>query len=260
MRRPVELRVTRRPSLSVSRLAYGQPRTVEVTAGRSFVDVGHPRAMKLMEADGPNARLHYVVAESAVWGLSILAALGLAPGPSDWYNEWLAKRQYLLLGESVALTARYTWDAFALHTSFELAVTSLACVQGFYRNSYAALLHFDTNRYGESWTLCRSEALAAWARAAGLEVMPTHVPQLFVALHTTPNKTVWTAFLQNLLHAGSEQPDASVERPDGWTPSRGAGEVFALQARGTKDYGSGQFFVRFRAYGASPSCVSATSK
>ena len=70
---------------------------------------------------------------------------------------------------------------------------------------------------------------------------PTRIPQLFVALHSTPNKTVWTGFLQNLLHAAEEQ--TVVERPHGWAPSRGAGEVFALQARGTKDYGRGAFFV-----------------
>ena len=45
-------------------------------------------------------------------------------------------------------------------------------MQGFYRNKYGALLHYDTNKFGESWTLLRSAEDAAWAQAAGLEIKP----------------------------------------------------------------------------------------
>ena len=68
--------------------------------------------------------------------------------------------------------------------------------------------------------------------AAGLSVAPTQLPQLFVELHAEPNRTVWTGFFQRLLHCAPDVPVA--ERPAGWKPSRSAGEVFALQARGTK--------------------------
>lgn len=84
----------------------------------------------------------------------------------------------------------------------------------------------------------RRRELAEWAHTHGLEVAPTLVPQLFVALHAEPNRTVWTAFLQRLLHA-TGGPLPTLQRPEGWEPSRGAGEVFALQARGTKPYGNG---------------------
>ena len=221
-------------ALAPSRMAYGQPRSMEVTAGRQFLDATHSQAMALQSKGGANARLHYVMAECGVWGMGVFAALGLAPAPTEDAKAWLVRRGDQLLGPSVALTAEYTWQVFAIHPSRELTITSLACVQGFYRNKYGALLHFDTNQFGETYALLRSEALASWARAAGLKIMPTRVPQLFVALHSTPNQTVWTAFLQRLLHAAEEQP--VVPRPAGWAPSRGAGEVFALQARGTKGY------------------------
>lgn len=230
-------------ALAPIRIAYGQPRTMEAGAGRHFLDATHVEAQQLQEAEGPNAHFHFALSKCGVWAMCILATLGLAPAPTDDATAWVTRRTWLLLGDSVALTAQYTWTSFSNHTTVELAIISLACVQGFYRNKYPAFCHFDTNRYGETWTLLRSEEAAAWARAAGLDVLPTHVPQLFVALHTTPNKTVWTAFLQHILHAAGEQPDSVVARPLGWKPSRGAGELFALQARGTKDYGSGQYHI-----------------
>ena len=138
-------------------------------------------------------------------------------------------------------TAKYTYDTFMLHSSWELAIASLACVQGFYRNRYAAFVHLDTNMYGESWALMRMHALLSWAEKHGLEVAHTIIPQIFVALCAEPNCTVWTGFLQHLLHATSalatNTRHAGLRRPEGWAPSRSAGEVFALQARGTKPYG-----------------------
>ena len=89
--------------------------------------------------------------------------------------------------------------------------------------------------------LRRSREREEWARREGLEVAPTLVPQLFVELHAEPNKTVWTGFFQRLLHAAPDAP--LTERPKGYEVSRSAGEVFALQARGSKAYNGVQFRI-----------------
>lgn len=138
-----------------------------------------------------------------------------------------------------ASSAQYTYATFKLHATWAWAICSLACVQGFYRNKYGAFIHVDTNIFGESWALMRLRELEEWSARHGLVVLPTVVPQLFVALHSTPNKTVWTAFLQRLLHSTGPAPPLSIRRPEGWVPSRFAGDSFDLQARGTKAYADG---------------------
>ena len=72
----------------------------------------------------------------------------------------------------------------------------------------------DTNAYMESWVLRRSAAAEAWADDVGARVAPTLVPQLFVELRATPNRTVWTGFFQKLLHCAPDVPVA--KRPPGW--------------------------------------------
>ena len=93
----------------------------------------------------------------------------------------------------------------------------------------------------ESWVLRRTRAAAAWAAQVNAEVAPTQVPQLSVELRAEPNKTVWTGFFHELLHSAPDLPLA--KRPFGWFPSRSAGEVFALQARGSKAYNGVAFWV-----------------
>ena len=93
----------------------------------------------------------------------------------------------------------------------------------------------------ESFELRRTDAAAEWAERVGAQVAATLVPQLFVELRSTPNSTVWTGFFNKLLHSAPDPP--LQPRPDGWVASRGAGEKFVLQARGSKAYNGVQFRV-----------------
>ena len=64
-----------------------------------------------------------------------LSALRLAPLPDENVAAWKAARSPPLLGAGVADTAEYTWYLCRLHSSLELAITGLACIQGYYENS-----------------------------------------------------------------------------------------------------------------------------
>lgn len=219
-------------SLNQQRLSYGQPRQLEIVAGRPFLDANRPENRDLQLQNGPNARHARAVAMCGLNALLFLAACGLAPSPTEDVSDWKRNRQPPLLGHGVADTCAYTWYLCTLHETLDAAVAALACIGGFYENSYGAFVHKDKGGHMESYALSRTEAQAAWALAAGLSVAPTQLPQLFVELHAEPNRTVWTGFFQRLLHCAPDVPVA--ERPAGWKPSRSAGEVFALQARGTK--------------------------
>jgi hypothetical protein len=214
--------------------SYGQPRHVEVVAGRPFLDATLAENRDLQLQDGPNAEHARAVALCGLKALLFLAACGLAPGPTEDVDEWRQARAPPLLGDGVSETCKYTWYLCGLHDELPAAVAALACIQGYYENTYGAFVHMDANGYMESYSLRRTEERAAWAEAAGLAVAPTQVPQLFVELHAEPNRTVWTGFFQRLLHCAPDVPVAV--RPAGWTPSRSAGEVFALQARGSVSY------------------------
>ena len=132
--------------------------------------------------------------------------------------------------------------------------STLAAAEGYYENQYGAFVHFDTNKYLESFMLRQTEAAAEWAAAVNATVAGTLVPQLFVELRSTPNTTVWTGFFNKLLHSAPDPP--LQPRPQGWFPSRGAGEKFVLQARGTKAYKG----VRFRVWGADNSVKDARER
>lgn len=223
-----------RELLEQRRLCYGQPRFFVACAGRPFRDASLDQNRDLQMQNGPFAEHHRRVASCGVMHMLALAALGLAPGPREDVADWEAARQVPLLGRGVALTAQYTWFSFWIHRSRELAIMALACCQGYYENPYAAFLHADASDYMESWVLRREERHRQWAEQHGLHVAATQVPQLSLELRADPNRTVWTAFLQELLHAATDPPLRP--RPEGWEPSRGAGEVFALQARGSIAY------------------------
>ena len=218
--------------LNQQRLSYGQPRQIEVVAGRPFLDATLPENRDLQLQNGPNARHARAVAMCGLNALLFLAACGLAPSPTEDVSDWKRARQQPLLGHGVADTCEYTWYLCTLHETLDAAVAALACVGGFYENSYGAFVHKDSGGHMESYALSRTKEQEEWALAAGLSVAPTQVPQLFVELHAEPNRTVWTGFFQRLLHCAPDVPVA--ERPVGWKPSRSAGEVFALQARGSK--------------------------
>ena len=219
-------------ALNQQRLSYGQPRQLEVVAGRRFLDATPPENRDLQLQNGPNAQHARAVAMCGLNALLFLAACGLAPSPTEDVKDWKRARQEPLLGHGVADTCEYTWYLCSLHETLDAAVAALACIGGFYENSYAAFLHKDRGSHMESYALTRTEEQAAWALKAGLTVAPTQLPQLFVELHAEPNRTVWTGFFQRLLHCAPDVPVA--ERAAGWKPSRSAGEVIALQARGTK--------------------------
>jgi len=220
--------------LNQHRLCYGQPRHLEVPAGRPFLDATLSENRDLQLQNGPNAEHARAVALCGLKAMLFLAACGLAPGPTDDVDEWKQAREPPLLGDGVAETCRYTWYLCSLHAQLPAAVAALACIQGYYENAYGAFVHKDNNGYMESYSLRRTEERAAWALAEGLSVVPTQVPQLYVELHAEPNRTVWTGFFQRLLHCAPDVPVA--ERPTGWKPSRSAGEIFALQARGSVSY------------------------
>jgi hypothetical protein len=98
----------------------------------------------------------------------------------------------------------------------------------------------------ESYILARSEeAAAAHGHRA---VAATLLPQLGVRLAAEPNKTCWTVAFQCLFHLAAHVP--LEPRPRGWQPSRGGGDSFALQARGTVSYNGEPAFRRWGANGA----------
>ena len=63
----------------------------------------------------------------------------------------------------------------------------------------------------------------------------TSSPQLRVNFAAVPNRTVWTAGLQKILHAAVDHCDV-MPRPPDWAASRGAGETMLIQAAGSGSY------------------------
>ena len=50
-----------------------------------------------------------------------------------------------------------------------------------------------------------------------------------------PNRTVWTAGFQCVLHAAVDHCEV-LPRPPGWIPNRGTGETMVIQAGGSPAY------------------------
>ena len=220
------------------RLCYGQPRAVEIGGGRCFHDVSHPLNKRLQERDGAAAERARVVARCRVVSFMALECMGLAPPPAvetaAEADEWLGERSDgRLLGEGLAKSAWYTWRTYREHASEDEAIIALSAIQGFYENVYAATYHFDTSPFWESWVPWRTAAAAA--RVGGAAVAPTHAPQLRVNFAAEPNRTVWTAGLQKILHAAVDHCDVQ-PRPPGWAASRGAGETMLIEAAGSGSY------------------------
>ena len=244
------------------RLCYGQPRTFVIVPGRPFFDATLVENQQLQSQSGPFGQRARKLAHCGLVSMLALAFMGLAPRPGEDKDEWCRNRQPLILGDGIAHTAAYTWACLGLHSSPDLAIHALACVQGFCmpprklkpmtirsvdlllmlapqpetdENFYAATLHWDKDRHWETWTLQRSEAAAA--RSGGATPSPTHVPQLRINFECDENRTIWTAGFQRLLHGALVRGGGPAPRPEGWVPNRGVGESFYIQARGSKSYG-----------------------
>jgi len=99
--------------LSTLRLSYGQPRSMEIVAGRIFLDASQKDNMNLQRSGGAHAKWHRAVATCGVVGISLLASIHLAPRPTDDADAWFTRRQQRhtqLLGQSVAKTGECYMD------------------------------------------------------------------------------------------------------------------------------------------------------
>jgi len=248
------------------RIAYGQPRSMEIVPGRPFLDLAWrenrdmqgaaERGDRFKQGKGLYRKRSQLLAEARLLSLGVFAALGLVsppppppppptpvePGsrqrrslerqPEAVYEPPPALAQPRLLGDGLELTALFAWDLCRQHADVRLAITSYAIVQGLYENKYAVGYHEDTNKFGETWATVRPE------RDGNEPVAPTRVPQLGVNLCTETNRTVWTGYLGSLLHAtgacdGAVAKAVAGPRPEGWRPSRSAHETFVIQAGGS---------------------------
>ena len=233
---------------SPRRLCYGQPRSQVLYPGRRFWSVSWQDNRRLQERNGPSRAHNVLVAQAGVRSILILAAIGLAPSPTDGsypparetdtdtrraarYGRRSTMQDLSnggsLLGSSVAITAGFTFRAFAYHRTPDEAYRSLAVCRGFYKSQFAAAFHTDNDEYMESWSVEQSSLDRA--QAGGRTPGPTLVPQVAVGLSTDANRTVWTATLQRLWHAAADAGACATDAPLG----RGACERFHLQARGS---------------------------
>lgn len=93
--------------LNSLRLAYGQPRSMEIVAGRHFLDASQTENMKLQRQDGAHAEWHRAVAVCGTLAICLFASLALAPLPGNDANAWFerrAQKHTQLIGSSLAET------------------------------------------------------------------------------------------------------------------------------------------------------------
>jgi hypothetical protein len=214
------------------RLCYGQPRFTTMEPGRRFWRASKPQNRRLQAQGGPSQQHAVEVAHAGLRSLLLLAALGLAPAPSEGDADGARARasdcSVPLLGDGVAATARYTWRVLAANRTTAAALRALATVKGFYLNHYPAAFHIDADRYMESYSLRQSGE--SRARAGGRTPGAILLPQLGLKFTSDPNRTVWAVCFARLWHAAEDLGAWS----DAEVLGRGAGDAFHLQSRGSE--------------------------